>query len=349
MSIIGNPYVKSHGLGGSGNREGLREYEVVYIVKSDATDGAFTVGNANGLPSRGAHYRVPLTIDASVTPATATYHDTEVDAGAILTSIVPVNTDRTQAGHKIWEVTCSYSSKGPGGNLANEEASPLLRLVKRTWGSANYIHYPHKDLGNPGIAAKDFVNTAGYPYDAVPVEETVVTLTLIKPEAAFNPFASYNPDSGQYVPAAALGYNTDGTARLFNIAVAKAFQNSVNMYTFYGEAAGTVRCVNIRGDEAFEDGIEYINTTYEFHFRRPDVDGEELNTWQLQLMDKGPYYFTAPGIDGGTKTPHTLDGVPTTDDIKLDGATGQKLADGAAAQYNLFQTRKVTNFNLLGV
>ena len=344
MSIIGNPYVKSHGLGGSGNREGLREYEVVYIVKSDATDGAFTVGNANGLPSRGAHYRVPLTIDASVTPATATYHDTEVDAGAILTSIVPVNTDRTQAGHKIWEVTCSYSSKGPGGNLANEEASPLLRLVKRTWGSANYIHYPHKDLGNPGIAAKDFVNTAGYPYDAVPVEETVVTLTLVKPQAAFNPYASYESETS-FVPAADLGTNPDGTAKLFNIAVAKTFQNSVNMHPFYGEAAGTVLLKNIRGDEAFENGIEYINITYEFHFRSPDVAGEELNTWQLQLMDKGPYY-----LDGGvTKTAHTLNGTETTDDIKLNGTNGDKLDDGDDAAYNLFQTRKVMDFRLLGV
>ncbi len=53
MSIIGTPYIKSHGRIGDSKREGLREYAIVYIVKSGPTDGAFIVGNAVGLPGRG--------------------------------------------------------------------------------------------------------------------------------------------------------------------------------------------------------------------------------------------------------------------------------------------------------
>ncbi len=345
MSMIGSPKVKSHSLGGNSQREGLREYEVVYILKSDATDGPFIVGNANGLPSRGETYRVPLTIDASVTPAVLTYHATELDVGATLVGILPVAVDRTKAGKVIWHVTCTYSSKGLRGNPSNEETSPLLRLAKRDWGSANYIHYPHQDLSIP---PKDFVNTAGHPYDAVPIEEAVVTLTLTKAQARFDPNGILDGK-----------FHTDGTKNLFDIAAAKAFQNAVHGGTdlFYGQPAGEALCKSIRGNEAFEDGIEYINVTYEFHFRDPDDQGDgtaedtgdpSTTAWQLQLMDKGPYYIDG-GLPNGTKKAHDLDGTETTDDIKLNGTDGDKLADGADAAYNLFNTRKTKDLNALGV
>ena len=321
MSIIGSPYIKSHSRSGASDREGLREYVIVYIVKSDPTDGAFIVGNAVGLPSRGSTYAVPDSV-------------TELDVGATLMSIVPVPVGRTKAGKVIWEVTCTYSSKGLGGDPADEEASPLLRLTKRNWGTASYIHYPHKDL-----LGFDFVNTAGYPYDAVPVEETYVTLTIVKSEAAFNP-TGYTIDPP---------LNDDLTTRLFNTDAAMDFQNAVNTKTFYGGSVGEVLCKNIRGTEEYENGIEYINDTYEFHFRKPDGTDPSARAWQTQLMDKGPYFFTAPGIDGGTKTAHSLDGTETTDDVKLNGIDGQKLDDDADAEYNLFITRKTADFDLLGV
>ena len=90
-----------------------------------------------------------------------------------------------------------------------------------------------------------------------------------------------------------------------------------------------------------------MNVTYTFHFRKPDKNVSDANTWQLRLRDKGPYYFDG-GFPGGTKILNTIDGVVTTIHLDLDG-NGDKNADGAAPNYLDFRKRRATNFNNFGL
>ncbi len=314
MSVIGTPFVKHAGLSGSSKRVGGREYKVVYVVKTTAGDGAFIAGNAVGLPSRGATYVLPD-------------NPSEVDTGATLFDIDPQSVGNNNSGHTIWDVTCTYSAKGVGnsGDPSFEIDNPILRPVKKNWSTANYIHYLAEDLDANAID-----NSAGLLFEPNPIEETVVVLNATKSEAAFDPYSK--------------GLGIYG----FDIEAAEDYQNSVNNAVFATRPAGRALCKSIRATEEYESGIAYMNVTYTFHFRKPDKNVSDANTWQLRLQDKGPYYIEG-GLPAGTKKFHTIEGTATTVDVKLNGVNGDKIDDDVAPNYLDFRTRRATNFGNFGL
>lgn len=304
MAVLApTPYLKS--CQGTSDTGGVREYEQVFYVKTEKNDGANIAGNAVGLPERGQTYVHPDNAD-------------EADTGAVLVSITPKPVGRDGDGNIIWDAVCRYSSAG--GDPTNPNTEPSSREIAVDYGSASYIHYPQKDLDGKAF----LVAGTNHPYDAQPIEETVIVMTVSAPFLTFNP-----KGTGNLVRS------------LFDLHAAAEYQNSVNNQHFAGCEIGTVLCKTIRAREMY-NSFAYLMMTFEFHVRRDDSDPER--SWQLDLLQQGPTFVNA----AGDVVPIELEGALTTEHRLLD-TDGTLLPEGADPVYNEFKIRKTRDLNSLGL
>lgn len=107
-------------------------------------------------------------------------------------------------------------------------------------------------------------------------------------------------------------------------ALALAYQDSLNSDIFWGAAPGQCKVMSItaqRQTKQLPDGsvVVYLRCTYQFQFRP---------FWDIQLLDKGNFYFAATSMADPTPARYAFqsrEGQPI--EGLLDG-NGQKLADG---------------------
>jgi len=146
---------------GAGDLTGKREYLLVFeVLTTSYRDGVIAVGNAGGIPHKGAYYQ----------------HYGEADPGALCRKITPRQIDKT-----VWEVSCHYSSEH--GDEEQNQQNPLLKPPRRSWRHVRTVTYPGKDLDD-----KPFVNSAGERFgpDAAAIEEVHPVLVIERNEAYFD-------------------------------------------------------------------------------------------------------------------------------------------------------------------
>lgn len=83
----------------------------------------------------------------------------------------------------------------------------------------------------------------------------------------------------------------------------RPYRGAVNLDTFYGAAAGWVRCISITGSPQVLNGFNYTQETYKFLFRAPKllgakvVDGDDppatkdILGWDDAFADLGTFYL----------------------------------------------------------
>lgn len=171
-----------------------------------------------------------------------------------------------------WSVEVEYGPIRPG------ESSPLLEEPEVDWGLAAYQRIADADRdGNP------IVNSAGDPYDPpLTRDDSRPLLTIVRNEATYSPL------------------------------LADAYRDTVNLATFFGAPAGTVKCKSITAKRAWSPlvaGGFYWVVTYLFEFNR---DG-----WTSRPLDIG-----YRRLDGANRRQILIDGQPATSPVPLDGAGG---------------------------
>ncbi len=230
----------------------------------------------------------------------------ELDTGAFVT--------KRTAGHEgddpqVWAVKVEYStiSRDPDrqGNASQPE-NPLLRPPEIEF---DFINDRVPALPNiPGPAA--CTNSAGDVFDPPPeVEKPRLILRV-------------NHNRGQFDPLAA-----------------EDFLNSVNSQPVFGFDERKVKLTVYKAKRAYESGVVFWPTQFEFQFNS--------DTWDLRLLDQG--YRKLPAIDGKLqqiRDPATQQ--PITKPALLDGA-GLELAVNGAAVYRTFTVLKERNHNLLNI
>jgi hypothetical protein len=231
----------------------------------------------------------------------------DVDTGAIISDVTPRKISNLANGQSLWEVTVNYSTVG--GDPAKEQSNPLDMPIQLEYGFADYLDYPGEDLdGQP------FTTTAGerYEADAAAIEMSYLTLTVTKNLATFS------------------------------VSAALEFQNTVNASPFYGGDAETVLCKSIRASNRYENGVNYWQVVYEFHYKP--------GGWRRQILNAGSFHKVA-GVkrynrvadpDDPSKTRATTSPMALT-------ISGGLLPDGDPEVFQSFRVYASKNFNLLGL
>ena len=293
--------------GGRGNEGVQRRYTRVFDVELDVWSGS----NAQDIIDAQLAEGIPRLGD----PFTTGRH---TDLGSRCHSVVPSST----AEPRFFVVTAQYSSS-PGdfgepekevGNAANEPGQndnaakdpnnpqaqenddPLSRPAEISWSQGSYSEVVTKAtlVGGAGDTENHpITNSAGEPFDPpLEVEKSFLILTITRNQANFNQSA------------------------------ANSYTNAYNSDTFFGFAAGTVKCKGISAVSVFEKNRHFWKATYVFEIR---------DAWDYEILDAG-YWEVVGGNRVEIKFPN---GRPLSAPWPLDGA-GAKLTPAAVQAGSVF-------------
>lgn len=168
------------------------------------------------------------------------------DPGAVAVSLD--GCDRLDDDPNSWDVKYTFDNATRQRDSSNGSDPTDLDPIY-DWGVETITRHTTKDRND-----KSRLNAAGDPFEPREVEDYVNFLTVERCELTFN------------------------------LAVAGAYNNSVNSDSFYGADPGTMR-VKITPKQQFRNGIEYFKVRYEFHYKPQGWQGRELQQGLYQLVD----------------------------------------------------------------
>ena len=176
----------------------------------------------------------------------------------------------TDTDGKQWDATATY---GPY-DAANQPQNPTLRPLKITWSSTVREKVLVADSDGNAV-----LNSAGDPFDPpVVVDEYYPVVTIGRAEMTNDPALNFK------------------------------YRSAINSDVFLGADPGTVKCVPIEAELAFDQDIGwYYNKTYRFEF---DQGG-----WNKGSLDQG-----LRSLAGGIVSPIFAKGVAITEPALLDGS-----------------------------
>jgi hypothetical protein len=292
---------------------GHREREITYrVISDDVNDGSAAVQGASGLPKIGDLYG-------------------EADLGVVCVALMPERVSRY-----VWHVAAIFSTEyesitqilnePPDCEFTSEPGeTPVLGVAAPTGPSSSQNDTdPNNTTRVFYLQGKGIVNSAGNIYDP-PATRRIVT------------------------PIVRVTRNE--TATSFNLARKIKFENSVNLNSWNGLVARQAFCRLYSAQAMYFTPPTYTlqrtlywRVTYEFALK--------FETWDLVLLDAGPYYLSYSGATAYRKPFLTPEGTPyiglldhTTDSTK----PGQKLAAGADAQYLRWRVNREEDFGLLNI
>ena len=197
-----------------------------------------------------------------------------------------------------WILTVNYGWYDVNEAGGGPEQNPLLMPIDVSWSFRDYDRVATTDLNG-----KPVLNTAGDPYDPpktinIPNQMMVV----VRNEAIYQ-----------------TGY-------------ANLYRNSINSDSFGGASALFCKNTAITPKNIFHQDIGwYYQVTYEFEMLNPRNAADKYG-WRSNLLDVGLRKLDV----NGNLVPITLNGIPVTSPVLLDGV-GHPLAVGGTPVYNQFQ------------
>jgi len=152
------------------------------------------------------------------------------------------------------------------------------------------------------------------------------------------------PITGVTRPLSDLAVRIKQGIAAFNPIAFYAYENHVNSDTFLGFPPGTARIHSITADPRKPGSEFYWDLAVEIHFRKPFWDTPTEKAWYTRVLCQGHKYWN-PLAGGGSNgkieraltDPFDEDSPWSTTPVFLDKDTGQRLPDGAPAQWNLFR------------
>lgn len=206
-----------------------------------------------------------------------------------------VDATQDQQDPWTWKVECHYSS--------DLSLIPLSMSVKKHWTTQKFQRVVYESLtlsadGTPLAVG----NSAGEMFDPPPTrDENRMVLTLVRNELAYSGI-------GPWV----------GTT--YDPAIASKYMDTLNDDTFFGFAAGLVKCESIVGEEITTGPVTYWVVTYVFHCRSGNVLGSTVDDWNYRPLDAGfrEIYERADLTFG--LTPILVNGHPVAQPYPLNGA-----------------------------
>lgn len=267
MSVVGSAKEIAGRRGGS-EKAGVREYRRAYLVETNQPhDSQMEVLRAPNLPTAGTPYAT----------------DREFDGAAIIVERSPKEIGDTGMW---WEVDVLYSSSAekqkqekPDRPKEEKPDNPLDWAARYNWGFTNLTVPMVIDADDKAV-----VNSAGDPFDPLPVKETCLrTVTITRNEPTFD------------------------------VHEKRVYDNKRSANAFLGFDAGMARMLPIRSGERYVfNGISYFEVIYEIVFA--------YDCWQIKLLDQGPRYYLKNAAGDLLKVLDRDDnGVLTGKHVQLDG------------------------------
>jgi hypothetical protein len=134
------------------------------------------------------------------------------------------------------------------------------------------------------------------------------------------------------------------------LADATSVPNEPPKYHFF--APYIVKCEDISGTPERVGNTWFVHVTFEFHVHDDQIviDTDDWLGWRRRVLDIGFREVSSVGQDGSVEYAEIRDknDNPMTHPVKLDGS-GKKLADGADPVWKIFNTKKLKDFNELGL
>ena len=216
---------------------------------------------------------------------------------------------RVLEGPLLYEVTVKYESfTNQGGGGDGQPVDPITIPPVWSWPQSSTVERIDRDYNDDPI-----VNSAGESSDpplTEEVHEMVARVTFYR--ATFNAVAAWE------------------------------YRGAVNSDVFQGFPAGKVKCTQYTGDEISTPHGPRFQISMEFRVR---WDG-----WKKRFRDEGFREYLGAGADGKPSYQNIKDADGVSDITQphpLDGS-GRKLADGAAAVFQEYQTYRTMAFSALG-
>lgn len=237
----------------------------------------------------------------------------ETDYYALCTRLAASRLSEKSAFH--WLVEADYSTQQGDEDKDREVDNPLAEPAEVSVSFETYREpvtgvpddqYADDDNGFAGKMVKGILNSAGEPFDP-PAERDVARpiLTITRNEA------------------------------FFNTQLVIAYTNAVNSDMFFGSKPRTARMA-IDGHRQFKSGLKFWRVTYTITFK-PE-------TWDLQLLDHGSYYFDD---DAKKQFFHDEDGNRITGLLNGNPALGDKLPANADPKFLRFKVYAELPFAIL--
>jgi hypothetical protein len=325
MAVVGTAFELAEGRRGFSGENGVRGYVRVFGVETNnAHDDKNIVLAANGIPGMYLPY----------------ISGTTTDFGARVIDQEAVQDPRSRL---FWRVTVTYSSQ------FERIENPFLEPPDIDFDSENYkeplpgipsqFSRPGFTLSTPPDDPEELATQASPNQNLIHWGKGILN-------SAGHP---YNPPAEQEASRPVVRYTRNEAS--FTVAFKIQYENSVNNAAWNGLTDRQAWLRSIRAtaqvwkstDFSTAD-VTYYRVTYEFVLKQ--------ETWDLQLLDYGPYYldWSSGGIAQGT-TPTRYDFTTNTGAPRmglLDNSDsdrpGRKLAENGTPCFNRYPTRRQTNF-----
>lgn len=238
----------------------------------------------------------------------------ETDYYALCTRLTASRMAEMSAFH--WLVEAEYSTIQGDEDKEKEVDNPLAEPADVSVSFETFREpvtgvpddqYADDENGFAGKMVKAIVNSAGEPFDPPAERDAARPILTIARNEAF-----------------------------FNTQLAIAYVNAVNSDMFFGAKARCARVNGIDGQRQFKSGLKFWRVTYTIGFK-PE-------TWDLQLLDHGSYYF-----DADAKKQHFRDedGNRITGLLNGNPALGDKLPANADPKFLRFKVYAELPFAIL--
>jgi hypothetical protein len=276
----------------------IRRYTRIWrVITDDSFDGPLAATSAAQIPPLYFPYIEP---------------SGRIDIGSRVRQITPV---QESIDPRVWKVRVEYSSEQPektGQDPALRTEDPLARPTEIDWDFQRY----RKIVTTGDLVDEDdsileanaaITNSAGIPYDPPPeIDDSRLIVTFARNEA------------------------------LFDVGVARDYQDAVNEDDWSGVLAGQVKLA-IKAKSTFESGIQFAKVTYQVEFRSEG--------WNLQIPDVGYEYLE----DGVRKSIILTDGTKPTQPVPLDGNGRKRADDDKIMHYRRYRVYKRRPFSVLSL
>lgn len=310
-------------------QNGRRGYVQVWRVITDAiTDDAPTVLGAQGLPTMYAPYSAS-------------------DGQADMTCLcVKINPRQAPKSRYVWYVTCEFDTE------YERIDNPFTEPPSIRWTSETY----QEPL--PGMPPKfvDYQQEPDNSQQLRSIQSVNVNQSLIAwGKGIINSAGSpYNPPAERTSSRPIITWARN--VPTFQTANKVRYENTVNETAWNGLAS---RVAFLRSIEA--EALVWRSTTFGVsdipYYRLTFTFVLKAETWDLQLLDHGPYYlkWVGNGISGG-ETPTKIEFVTSSGQPRMglldnsdSNKPGQKLADGGTPKFNRYPVYREEDFNALGI
>lgn len=280
-----------------------------HVLMDSLDDGPNTVANAPDLPRIFDIYRKGNDLDTSALATRMTRR-------------------RTPEQPKLWLVEVSYKSF-PGSDTEGEDQPDLTDLVPqvRTW------KIPYEQLASQarrGLPGESFATVMAKSKEGIT-------------NSAGDPYAAGIVEQKHYIAIEVRQY--EWTHSLIEV---RDYQDKLNDDTFWGQDAGTVKCVHIGGElTSVEDALIW-RRTYEIHIKT-DGFGQPTLDQGLRRACTATGSIPSPG-DPATGTCKIKDklGQPVSESVLLDG-DGNELAFGGTPYVITWHTPDTADFSQLNL